>query len=296
MNRISLCRMTSRTVWLAAILAVGLAMKTDEPTNDEANATPSTVDPASRLTPQQINRVRFMELRASCARNIRPTDIPVDRVVVRIPSQTIKDFLAWKQGTPDYEGEAAHRRFMRRTPPGKLAEIAYWARDSEDELKWADRVEIRTDPEALVEFRRQIQPLLISGCASSACHGGTALAEVKVRFYNDPARSDRTTYANFITLREITIDGHRMIDTNTVEDSLFLNYMLREDLTRIHHPGRRIKPVYQTRTTTGYRLIARWIESLRSLDAEKLYGFRLLPRRAATETPDKPDADSTRAP
>lgn len=241
---------------------------------------------AERITPKQINRIRFMELRAAREKAVGTDDLPVDRVVVQIPKDTIERFLTWKQGSPGFQGERARKRFLKMTPPEKLAVIAYWARETPDEFSYADSVEIKTDPEVMVEFRRRLMPPLLANCATANCHGSSNVEAVKMRLYNDAKRSDATTYANFVTLREWVVNGRPLIDPRNPEKSLLLAYTLRTDMTPDHHPGKQpIKPMFQRGNEVGYKHLEKWIVSLRQLHEVDGYGFHLLPTRAVSSAP-----------
>ncbi len=229
--------------------------------------------PASRLTAEQINIVRYMELRAGRERQVPPY---VERVMVRIPPEIVEEVIAMRQGEPDFRGPEAPRWFLRLTPPQKLAWIAYWTYNTERELDYARRIEIRTDPEVMVEFKRRIMPPLIAGCGSTACHGSLDVRRTRLRLYNDSRRSDATTYANFLALREWKVDGLALINSHKPEESLLLTYALPDTESRTPHPGQ-VRPMFFSRRQNGYQHILRWLSSLRRFDAGRGYGFRLFP-------------------
>src|SRR5215470_15892188 len=151
-----------------SLLIEGRRAGASDPT--EPPAKDVIADPAAHLTPSQINRVRFMELKAAREPDQGVENASVDRLVVEIPPDLINKFIAWRLGERDFRGEGAEKRFRSMTPPQKLAVIAYWVRGKAEEFEYADAVTIQKDPEIIVEFRRRILPTLINGCASSACH------------------------------------------------------------------------------------------------------------------------------
>lgn len=300
MPRLHAVTVGSAVVPVVLIIAIVLRIPAPAGAADEPKPDPRS-DVSDRITKEQINRIRFMELRAS-----RLRQRSADRVVVTVPKAAINKFLERRQGSPGFQGDAARRQFMRLSPPEKLAEIAFATYDTPDERVFADLVQIKTDPEAMVEFRRRVMPIVLNNCATSACHGRADVSETKMRLYNDPKRSDRTTYGNFVTLREWTVSHEiptgsgrrdfRLIEPTYPEDSLLLNYMLREDETKLRHPGQSIKPVFQNRAAPGYVLIRDWIASLRQLPVDEGYGFRLLPPMGtATGPAAEADADSAPA-
>lgn len=251
-------------------------------------------DVMARLTAEHINRVRFMELRAAREPNINANNIPIDRVTVVVPTEVTQRFLASVLGDREFRGDAARRRFLAMTPPQKLSTIAYWVRDTEDEFAYADAVRIERDPTILIEYKRRIQPILMNGCATSACHGNPDTSRTRMRLYNDPRRQDRSLYANFITLRQWEVDHRLLVNRDKPDESLLLTYTLPPDQTRFAHPAADgFKPLYLRDDAPGYRLIRRWISQLRSLHPERGYGFRLVPRTpGATQPTDDlpPDA------
>jgi hypothetical protein len=276
MNMTRVLRPAGYPLGVLAILAISLLLETrragasDPP--DEALAAP-------RLTPEQINRVRFMELKAAREPDRGPANASVDRIVVDIPPEVVNKFIAWRLGERDFRGENAEKRFRAMTPPQKLAIIAYWVRGRAEEYEYADAVRIRRDPEIIVDFRRRILPTLINGCASSACHGSPDVARVKMRLYNDPRRTEQEVYANFVTLREWTVNHRPLINHDKPEESLLLTYMLPRADTRYPHPDvPGFKPLYQRSGAPGYRTVRDWIAELRKLDPHRGYGFRLYPQ------------------
>ncbi len=217
-----------------------------------------------KLTPEEINRVRFMELRTLRLRDERE----VDRVRVLIPRDVSTAFLDDMAGRPRFEGREARRRFLRLRPEQKLAIIAHESKD-----KYADRIQIRTDPEVFFDFRTRVMPIILRGCATSKCHGGSNAPDTGFVLYDDLHRSADTTYTNFLALDEYVLDKkegedtkrYYMIDRGRPNDSLLLAWLVRSDQTpmRVKHPGDKpIKEVFLNQSKPGYRLIRDWIDDL----------------------------------
>ncbi len=208
-----------------------------------------------KLTEEEINRVRYMELRGMRLRTERP-----DRVSVKVPKETINDFLLDMEGHPQWRGEETRRQFRRLTAPQKLHWIARYRG-----AKYADRVEIQSDPEIFLDFKKHVFPVAIRSCASSGCHGYGTTRRPFVLF-NDPKRSTATTYADFVALATFEYNGHRILDRAHPEESLLLTYLLPEKDVRpeLRHPGdAEIRPGFRTRRSLGYRRIRDWIASLK---------------------------------
>jgi len=148
-----------------------------------------------KLTNEEISRLRFLELRGM---RVGPDERP-DRVIVKISSQVVEDFLTDMEGNPNYRGDQTRREFHKLTPPQKLHQIAYWKG-----AKYADRVQILSDPEVFVSFKKNVLPAVIRGCGQAACHSATNPDEtICFRLYNDPKRAPSTTYANFLMLNDV---------------------------------------------------------------------------------------------
>lgn len=284
-----LCGMNVGGVIIAGFFDMGpataMAAPGDDPAPDDADKDNPPDGPKDGIAPEprkltdaEINRIRFMELRAM--RGLKG----VDRVTVKVSREVQDDFLVSMTGHEDFRGKKARQSFLKRTPPQKLHIIAHYTG-----VKYADRVEILTDPEIFVEFRKHVLPQVIRGCSTSGCHNSMNERAYGFKLYNDPKKIPETTYADFVILNDFMVDGKRMIDRNDPSKSLLATYMLpkSEVPAEYHHPGDvEYRPIFQSHKHPRYQRILRWIGSLK-IPAED-YGVRLIP------TPDlsdpKPDA------
>ena len=222
-----------------------------------------------KLTKKEINRIRFLELRGM---RLTQSEQP-DRVTVKVPQAVVDDFLLEMQGEPDFSNEAGRREFRKLTPPQKLHIIA--KRKGEE---FAEKVEIQSDPEVFVEFRKHVMPTIIRGCAMAGCHAPGMEEETRFSLFKDPKKAANTTYANFIVLNELAVDEYPLINRSQPENSLLLSYMLPIKDVRpvLRHPGKEeLRPLYQSRNAPAFRRIERWIASLKHPKSD--YGVRLLP-------------------
>lgn len=223
-----------------------------------------------KLTNEEISRLRFLELRGM---RFGPNDRP-DRVIVKISSDVVEDFLTDMEGHPNYRGEQTRREFHKLTPPQKLHHLAYWKG-----AKYADRVQILSDPEVFVSFKKNVLPTVIRGCGQAVCHSATNPDQrISFRLYNDPKRSPSTTYANFVMLNDVRDGTARLIDRAHPENSLLLTCMLpaKDVIADLRHPGGiELTPVFRTTKSIGYRRILKWITMLKHPAEE--YGVHLLP-------------------
>lgn len=231
-----------------------------EPEEDDDYATTMQDRPIAhlrRLTNEEIQRIRYKELRSL---RLLTSDRP-DRVTVKISRSTVDDFLLEMEGHPDFRGESTRREFRKLTPAQKLHFIARYKGD-----QFIDKVEIQSDPEVFLEFRKNVMPLVLRGCATTGCHSPNYRDEVRFGLFRDAKRLPATTYANFILLNELSVDQQPVINRAQPENSLLLTYMLPDKEVRPglrHPPVSGMRPIFQSRGAPGYRRIEQWIASLR---------------------------------
>ena len=273
--------------------------KLAEPPPEEKHAPEESAGGLRKLTPEEINRIRYLELKA--LRESKLSGMP-DRVSCKVPRRVIEDFVVEMQGRDDFitaitgdqdaGWERARQAFNKLTAPQKLHQIAYYKGRS-----YADRVQITSDPEVFIEFKRNVLPVVMRSCATSSCHGLSVREAPRFVLFDDPKRSSSTFYANFLMLSEIEVDGRPLIDRASPENSLLLTYMLPPADVKPefrHTDAVKVRPVYQSRTARGYRRILEWIKSLKH-PAED-YGVRLSPPPVPAEgghsADDKPLVES----
>lgn len=208
------------------------------------------------LSPEQINRIRQVEIR------LGETNLPLrfeNDVERRFATRTGVTLASLRQRTP-------LERFMLM-------------RESNDAELLAD-VRVLRDPASLLEYRNRIQPRVLSGCATSGCHGGNEGAG-DLRLFS-PATSEAEAYTNFYILATRSypvrgVDGRtvqrRMIDRVSPELSLLLQFMLPADVARFPHPAvRGFRPMFRSPDVEGFRQVLNWVgNSLTPLDPD--YGF-----------------------
>ncbi len=221
-----------------------------------------------RLTKEEISRIRFMEMNAM--RNVND----VESISVDLSRNLAQDFLLEMSGHEDFRDEATQREFMTLTPAQKVHYIAKYTGP-----KFADRVEIRTDPEIFSEFRRNVLPFILRGCATGGCHNSLSKEAYGFRLFNDPKRSPATMYANFIVLNDFANESGMLINRNAPQNSLLANYLLEADQVSVEnrHPGDvKYRPPFKNRKNPRFKRILDWMGSLK-IPAED-YGVRLLPK------------------
>jgi len=165
-------------------------------------------------------------------------------------------------------------------------------------------IQILSDPPALFQYRRQIQPFLIANCATSGCHGGPTGA---AKFHLvTPAESELAGYTNFYILQNYTkavkadssVFGKgdlRMIDRQQPERSILLQYALPGAIAEYDHPDvPGYRPAVRGLNDPRYHQILDWIGS--SLKAEDPnYGIDY-PVQGSTSAASQPASAPTTQP
>lgn len=230
------------------------------------------------LTPEQINNIRQLEIRqGETGINFR-FENDVERRFAQARGMTVASL-------------------RQRTPLERFVLI----RDSGDKDALAD-VKVLKDPASLLEFRTKVQPRLLTGCASSGCHGGDDAGSF---FLHNPATNEADTYTNFFVLATarypVTLaDGKRqlvrMIDRTSPDSSMILQFTLPGDVARFPHPQvPNFKPLFRNASNEGFRNLQSWIQStLSPIDPNFGFKFSINPNQPAPAS--QPTPPSTPAP
>ena len=144
---------------------------------------------------------------------------------------------------------------------------------------------ILSDPVALAHFKRVIAPVILSGCASSTCHGGQAGGSLVL--YN-PADGDPAHYTNFYILtRYSTRVGaaqRKAIDRVFPEQSLLLQMGLPASIADFDHPEvPGLRPAFPSQSDSRYKAILEWIRDI-LVPVEPSYLLDYQPPRGASAT------------
>ncbi|NUQ49623.1 MAG: hypothetical protein HUU27_06855, partial [Phycisphaerae bacterium] len=207
------------------------------------------------LSDRDINRLKFYELRL---------DGPPEPMQVR--------FLR-RQGEPPVE-ELVRQDILRQGEPLDANWTNVLERGRNEEklrliaretgAKYADRIDIRSNPKVFEDFRRHVLPLVNRGCARGGCHTGPD-AEA-FRLPSGARQSDRFLFTTFLLLAEADPPGGPLINRSIPEESTLLTYMLPASETRRPHPplpAGRMSPAIRSRAERDYQLVLDWISSLR---------------------------------
>ncbi len=241
--------------------------------------------PARYLNDAEINRIRQTELQESDAARVR----------VRLDNGVAKRFMEIPQAaTVDFGSLSAFQQalvIIRRGDADMRKDVI-----------------ILSDPGALRDYRLNIQPIILRGCASAGCHGSQAGGPFVLfpSMDNEPA-----AYTNFYMLATYnkrpaaapdsifggSLAGALMLDRQAPERSLVLKYGLPVQQAGSHpHPAvPNFRPTFASVNDATYRRVGSWIaDSL--IHEEPVYGISYQPPVAkplvvpATQATTKPAA------
>jgi hypothetical protein len=197
------------------------------------------------LTDEEVQRIRRKELHLD----------EEGRVVVRIDRDALREFYEFAHGTGLVDDD---RRAFFKLPRLKLAQLIL--RLAPDQFGKA--VSIRSDPQRMQTFIRDVQPIILRGCAAADCHGGSAAGDFQL--FTGRALSPNASYANYLRMHEHKAGNERLINRDQPGRSLLLSYGLpneevAEETRR--HPSD-IMPVFQSPDDREYRTVLNWLSSL----------------------------------
>jgi hypothetical protein len=196
------------------------------------------------LTPQQISTVRLMEM--------SPADTAVRG---KIDGKVVEEFwseVLSKDPMVD-SSKAAHDNFVRA---GNFVTQAGRIRDSGVQ-KYIEQVSITTDPIVMTAYKNNVRAFVMQNCATADCHGGEKAGSFRLA----NGTGDAVDYTNFYVLSMYANTSGKMLDRDTPENSLLLQYALPKTAARSPHP------VVEVRRFTGtndarFRSIYEWIKAL----------------------------------
>jgi hypothetical protein len=225
----------------------------------------TTSGPATRTTPRPATRTTRASSRtlvtAQDINTIRQMELKRDDTGVRVRiSNDVRRQYVNRAGT-------TFRAFDDLNP----AEQA-WLVLNQGDSHWRKGVSILSDPPALTQYKRVIQPVILAGCAASGCHGEAAAGGF--RLYSPPV-SDAVSYTNFYILTEYVktlqnvqqSEGAfagptqiRMLDRTQPDHSLLAQYGLPRGAAKWSHPAvHGLRPIYRNREGQRYQDLTHWL-------------------------------------
>ena len=218
---------------------------------------PGSGGPLRPLTDAEVQRIRRMELDPD----------QDERIILRIDRKTLRAFyeVAHKEGYVDCD-----RRTFFRLP--RLEQAWLILRHAPD--RFGNAVTIKSDPQRMRTFVREVQPIVLRGCAAADCHGGAAAAG-DFQLLGGRSLGPNESYANFLRMHEHQVGTERVINRDQPGQSLLLTYALPPhqvaEQTR-RHPTE-IMPIFQSSTDQDYQTVLDWLTSLSITRPD--YGIKL---------------------
>jgi len=225
-----------------------------EPGETVAEPDDRELSPAAPISKTDIQRLRLLELtldgpaevvRVRFKRKPRQKDLPTD----------VLDALRRR---PDYRPE--WEGILKRGQPYEKLQLIL----RETGLKYLDRIELLSDPEAFTRYQRKVLPLIRQSCARSGCHSGKA-ARV-FRFPVGSTKSESYLYTSFVLLSQMQTRHGPLIDRMNPETSVLVSYLMQQEWNDWAHPpvtsGPSFKPIIRSTDDPRYADVIDWINFL----------------------------------
>jgi hypothetical protein len=242
---------------------------------------PAVLNPFERrfLTPDDIQQIRRAELK------------PGDSARVAIPNDVRRAYAA--------QAGVSFAQFSAQPAVEQALEIL-----SKGDDQMRKQVKISSDPEAIVRYK-QVQTIVLSGCATTSCHGGAAGGGL-VLF---PAENDAASYTNFYILSKYarSVNGgggggggsgngggffggaaeKKLIDRGRGEQSLLIQYGLPETKATHKHPKvANFRPAFRDPNEPNARRIIAWMNDvLKPIEPTYEINYPLPRQKPAAGTP-----------
>jgi len=214
---------------------------------------------AATTGPAGLEKVRTLKPSDITLLRINEWEPDVDaRVPGRVNRKTLEDFwtdVVKKQGDSVAATKEAHDAFVNA---GNFAGQVKRIKESGD-LKYMEKVEFSTDPAALLNYRKNIQPYVMSQCAN--CHTGDKGGNFRL-IKPANAATDTTLYTNFYILSQYANKDGQMIDREKPENSLLLQYGMIKSAAVKPHPGKVEVRFFTDKSDPKFQAMVDWIKSL----------------------------------
>ena len=208
------------------------------------------------LTLKQINLVRLFEI-TSADVNIK----------IKFKEKVLKTYIArmQKKQVAGWDEKDAAKRFMKKSSVEKLLEIREMF---PSDLKLLSKIEIKTDPKAIKDFKSSVWTSVKNSCAQSACHGSKK-GKGGFRLIRAGKDKTRVLYSNFMILRGYkltgTFEGQNLVNTDVPANSLILTFGMKpseEDDDKMYIHPKKIPVTFPSTKNGRYKKILKWIQNL----------------------------------
>ncbi len=219
-------------------------------------------EPASQAGPplprvisdEEIQRVRWMEMMEEEPRPL----------AVQFKNDVLRRFLEAMEGKAGFTTREERADFMKLKPADKVRLIRKHTGE-----QFAEDIVLKTDPQRMVQFEREVLPVVLAGCATALCHGDPQVS--RFALYNDRLLSKNKVYTDYLILHGYRVGDQRVIKRDNPHQSLLLTYGFAElppDLDPTYkHPGK-LDPLFRGTEDPKYRVMRKWIESLSALEPD----------------------------
>jgi len=202
------------------------------------------------LTPDEINRIRQCELKS--------TDV---HTRIRLENNVARRFAT--------DMNIPVSQFLARPLAAQAVEIV-----AEGNGRYNDDVRILSDPSSLLEYRRAIQPHILTNCSTVGCHGSPDKS--KLVLFPTVDVGDASTYTNFYILQHYRriregvqpssspfspdVTAFRLIDRQRPEDSLLAQFSLPPEFAQFRHPAvANYRPWLKSQNDPHYKELIAWM-------------------------------------
>lgn len=232
-------------ILIRQIKALAPTTATTKPDGPTATKPDADADKAM-LGDDDINRIRLAELRDG-ERGIQ----------IEFAKGLIDRYVEAKRGSENFETVAQVNAFRNKA---KLEQALAIRKDHGDEADWMDGITVKSDPKFMVDFRNKVYPVVSNFCASPECHGG-AKAHGALKLFNPSVKNEKVLYTNFVLLDGYRSEAGRLINRDSIEESLLLKFGLPAASSQVQHP-KKIKQAFESRDDQKYKDVYSWIRAL----------------------------------
>lgn len=239
----------------------------------------TTKHPVPLLTPEQVNLLKVFEI-----------DLDRDPGVL-VPRQVAEAVFTKFAGDPLVPPTKEARDALLREGSGKMLELMFRLRARE----FYTQVKVLQTPEPLKRFREDVQQtLLLSGCATSGCHGGVSAGRFIVA--TQRPMSEQTSLTNFYIVSRFKLaSGKGLIDFENPTRSALIQLGLPRDQSTTPHPpvpnpetgADQWRPAIRSKTDPRLKQLTGWISSL--FQPRPTYELNYKPLKAWTAEGERVD-------
>lgn len=202
--------------------------------------------PKDLLSDEDVNIIRVYEIDFA-----RPPKI-------HISPDSIREILETYGDSKLIPSDSVGRTRLFRAEPIEVAKLLFdlHARDL------YSRIDVQTEPPSLNLFRQRVHDAwLIPNCATSRCHGGLDAGRFFLHRYSHKRPNVR--YTNMLILERWDETERPLIDYDTPEDSLLIQYALPRKDARFPHPDvKGFRPIFTRANQRLLRDSLAWIRMM----------------------------------